>query len=419
MLFEHWRQKLADIDIAVAQYSSKDIDVSVELVEDRISTQAQLDNIIYPVLTLPPELTSEIFIQCVEFDSPPTHPCGGPPGSAPLILLQICREWRTIALSTPLLWTAGFNLLLGCSRSRDELVDEWLRRACGLPVSVRLYSDEAGNIERDAARCLLRNHAYRLGHLQLRLDYLDLCSVADIGKFPALRTLTLWGFRGHPTPVRQVIDVPLLREVSLEYGAVPSLVRLPWAQLTHFTCAQLSIDDCMCVLRDCSALKTCTLTGMTPSSSGRPGIFSHIVLESLTLGLGRDLAGGVHLDAFPSLNHLSLAGWSEDGARAFLLSLNRTENSDFLPHLSSLQILVDPGFTVDTPVVEALCSRHADSNEEAKLECLRLLYDFVNYSLCWDEVGNVDWDALYELWVQGMDIHVGQKGEEGNFLFYE
>ncbi|KAJ6531126.1 hypothetical protein B0H19DRAFT_967132, partial [Mycena capillaripes] len=53
-----------------------------------------------PVLRLPPELTSEIFLFCLpdsEFNVPNST-------TAPLLLCQIFRRWRDIALATPGLW---------------------------------------------------------------------------------------------------------------------------------------------------------------------------------------------------------------------------------------------------------------------------------------------------------------------------
>ncbi|KAJ7140755.1 hypothetical protein C8R44DRAFT_530102, partial [Mycena epipterygia] len=55
---------------------------------------------VYPVLTLPDDITSRIFVECL-----PTHGRVRPsPRNAPLILSQICRQWREIALSISDLW---------------------------------------------------------------------------------------------------------------------------------------------------------------------------------------------------------------------------------------------------------------------------------------------------------------------------
>ncbi|KAF8175470.1 hypothetical protein K438DRAFT_1608588, partial [Mycena galopus ATCC 62051] len=60
--------------------------------------EEELDSIVYPVLSLPPEITSHIFIQSLPEDTRPS------PRSAPLLLVQICRSWRVIAIATPDLW---------------------------------------------------------------------------------------------------------------------------------------------------------------------------------------------------------------------------------------------------------------------------------------------------------------------------
>ncbi|KAJ7703692.1 hypothetical protein B0H17DRAFT_901456, partial [Mycena rosella] len=55
---------------------------------------------IYPVLTLPNEITSRIFIDYLA-----SHGRIRPfMRTAPLLLAQICRPWREIALSTCKLW---------------------------------------------------------------------------------------------------------------------------------------------------------------------------------------------------------------------------------------------------------------------------------------------------------------------------
>ncbi|KAJ7231501.1 hypothetical protein C8J57DRAFT_967491, partial [Mycena rebaudengoi] len=57
----------------------------------------------YPVLTLPTDITSEIFTHFL-----PTYPlCSLINGLlSPMLLGQICHQWRDIALGTPRLWSA-------------------------------------------------------------------------------------------------------------------------------------------------------------------------------------------------------------------------------------------------------------------------------------------------------------------------
>jgi hypothetical protein len=56
----------------------------------------ELGLVVNPIFTLPSEIISRVFVQCL-----PSHGCVRPsPVTAPLLLGQICRDWRDIALSS-------------------------------------------------------------------------------------------------------------------------------------------------------------------------------------------------------------------------------------------------------------------------------------------------------------------------------
>ncbi|KAJ7244348.1 hypothetical protein C8J57DRAFT_1015246, partial [Mycena rebaudengoi] len=69
--------------------------------DERKALQDELDAYKYPVLTLPLEVVSKIFLQFV-----PVYPDVAPAIGflSPARLGQICRQWRGIAFSTPSLW---------------------------------------------------------------------------------------------------------------------------------------------------------------------------------------------------------------------------------------------------------------------------------------------------------------------------
>ncbi|KAJ7204565.1 hypothetical protein B0H12DRAFT_1330552, partial [Mycena haematopus] len=84
------RARIAEIEAQILQV----------LEAEKTCTQKRLDSYTYPVLTLPNEITSEIFTKFI-----PVYP-SPPPFTgllAPTILTQICRKWRDIALTTPAL----------------------------------------------------------------------------------------------------------------------------------------------------------------------------------------------------------------------------------------------------------------------------------------------------------------------------
>nr|GAT57132.1 predicted protein [Mycena chlorophos] len=77
----------------------------------------------YPTLSLPPELLSEIFIHCLPaagVDSSSTNDT-----QAPLLLTQVCKTWKRVALSTPQLWTA-----LNCNFDSES----WADRGSSMPL---------------------------------------------------------------------------------------------------------------------------------------------------------------------------------------------------------------------------------------------------------------------------------------------
>jgi hypothetical protein len=98
----------------------------------------QLDSVAYPVLTLPPEMTSEIFIYCLpskrEMDVVN-------PNEAPLLLMHVCRAWRQLAISTPALWTTFDIYHPGPSSlpCLTEIAQTWFERARKCPLSVRIH----------------------------------------------------------------------------------------------------------------------------------------------------------------------------------------------------------------------------------------------------------------------------------------
>ncbi|KAJ7146177.1 hypothetical protein C8R44DRAFT_599326, partial [Mycena epipterygia] len=81
------------------------LDAQISVLEaERKIIRKELRTISYPVLKLPPEITSGIFVHCL-----PTLPSDPRLLEAPLLLLGICKGWREIALQTPALW-ASFKI---------------------------------------------------------------------------------------------------------------------------------------------------------------------------------------------------------------------------------------------------------------------------------------------------------------------
>ncbi|KAJ6461639.1 hypothetical protein DFH09DRAFT_1175758, partial [Mycena vulgaris] len=467
--FEHLRRNLAELEAEWGQLH--DLDARQASGARVRAARLLLKNIVYPVLTLPTEITAEIFIQCV-------HSCwqisGASLSTAPLLLLQICRLWRTIALSTPSLW-ATLNIRFGRSPATispeafGKSVNMWLGRAGDIPKTFGFYGS-AGGVR---ITPLLRRHGTRLHHVSIRMTEIDGSSLQEIGPLPELRTLSFACYSRSLAAFQPVLtfrNAPRLREVSLARSAIPQMLLLPWGQLTTFTGERFSVADCLRVLRDSALLKKCTLTNLEYEPQTGWGILTHSSIEDLTLSDG---AGQLlHFLNLPVLTALSLDSiaffddpptafltrssislrtftyaelhcgtdtisleWfrimkrltavklsdvTDTFVRTFLLTFNRTVDPNFLPHLRGLEMIHNSQFihTVDAPVMDALRSRYSASAAESsasKLESLRLVRHNIQYSLDWEEIGDIDWDALYDLGTDGMDIYVGMPEE--NFLW--
>ncbi|KAJ3507549.1 hypothetical protein NLJ89_g6239 [Agrocybe chaxingu] len=114
----------------------------------------------FPFVRLPTEIMQEIFLRCL----PPGPPAnaeriyhlpdlqGFTKKDAPLLLCQVCRLWRQAALSIPNLWMSlDVYVSTGQARPALPLVELWLARSGGLPLSLSLFQQNDSNANRVAA----------------------------------------------------------------------------------------------------------------------------------------------------------------------------------------------------------------------------------------------------------------------------
>ncbi|KAJ7784077.1 hypothetical protein B0H16DRAFT_1296787, partial [Mycena metata] len=95
------KNELAELKVSIARYSL----LLKETEQRKAAVQAALDAYIFPVLTLPLEITTEIFLHYA-FAVHEEDDRHGPRLSCRdiLLLTTICRAWRRLALSVPGLW---------------------------------------------------------------------------------------------------------------------------------------------------------------------------------------------------------------------------------------------------------------------------------------------------------------------------
>ncbi|KAJ7639317.1 hypothetical protein FB45DRAFT_726781, partial [Roridomyces roridus] len=121
--------------------------------------------ITYPVLTLPSEITSEIFVHCLPDvlsgeDAVNTT-------EAPLLLLQICSQWRQIARCTPKLWTRLDIDLPSRDEHAHAIAKTWLDCSRQHPLSVTLKGPIMDIANFKSFFAIFRQHAPEIRSLTL------------------------------------------------------------------------------------------------------------------------------------------------------------------------------------------------------------------------------------------------------------
>ncbi|KAJ7094965.1 hypothetical protein C8R44DRAFT_381563 [Mycena epipterygia] len=150
---------------------------------------------------LPVELWSKIF-RCALPRDGRVHPS---PKAAPLLLAQICRQWRAVALATPELWSSIFleifpdssyaELAFGQDIPLDPttaLMDLWFGRSSEYPLSITIRCPKPGVRLPYGLMEVLKNRCTKWERLEMVLSIADLLELNTVsGPFPCLRILAI------------------------------------------------------------------------------------------------------------------------------------------------------------------------------------------------------------------------------------
>jgi hypothetical protein len=383
-----------------------------------------------------------------------------------MLLLHICRAWRSIAISTPGLWVdlrLDFDHLSQAfldTGNFEEFLANCLVRAGACPLSLKV----GGSLGREEEG--QRLIPTTLNQLSSHILVLDLC--IDINHYPdrtpdflLLRKLKIslpfeddddTDLSSVPGKSIQIFSTaPQLREIYLFGNVVLSHFAIPWGNLAVFTGEQLSSRACLDVLRLAPSLVECTfhepyLDPDTPSIShpnlksfsqlGGDILFQFLTLPALqTLTLGVDNIDSIHPPPFISRSSRSLLKFSwetsptvplewlcdmvaltelklyspeTDYLDEFFRLLKHTSDQTFLPQLQVLE-LTECSPYISTNLVQALASRRTAAEDGGP----RLR----SFSQIWQNQAdgfqvNYDGyfgDALEELAESGMKVYIGPR----------
>ncbi|KAJ7133316.1 hypothetical protein C8R44DRAFT_22484 [Mycena epipterygia] len=238
------RSHLAEIEAKIGAIESQLAMLRVE----RETVLERLDAVVYPILNIPPEITSEILLQCID----------DPYSRCQLQLASVCREWRSVALSTPALWTGFYaSYLRAAARDAGKLLNLlqcWLQRAGNLPLDLKLPLPPGS--PPDAILSVIAQYASQWRTVELELIHSKQPIFFPLDSFRGplhcLRKVVLskidsWP-NNAPASMTAFLDAPQLREAQLH--TIPAFrIRLPWSQLTKLELHEHTLDQCLEFLR--------------------------------------------------------------------------------------------------------------------------------------------------------------------------
>ncbi|KAJ7107703.1 hypothetical protein C8R44DRAFT_857828 [Mycena epipterygia] len=240
----------------------------------------------YPILTLPNEITSEIFVNFLPV--PPERP----PAMgifSPLLLCQICSQWRDVALSTPSIWSA-IHLNLDDPLLHQQqlcLLEAWLERSKQCSLSIGLENLSSMGETTAFVEAIIR-HCSRWADMMLVLPFEELDLIQ--GDMPRLRTLTFgpnMELEDDPPVAARVVTfdrAPNLKNVVLSTFFNPFAITLPWSQITTVA-GDLYDSEVVEILRHTTNLEHFTLQLCSPRLSAPAMVPSLAHLNFLCISL--------------------------------------------------------------------------------------------------------------------------------------
>jgi len=250
---------------------------------------------------LPTDILQEIFLSCL----PISHDSIITKKEAPVLLTQVCRNWRRIALNTPLLW-ASIHIPITFNNSpldeevgdasfsdaatdlrmtkRVSTVREWLGRSKDCPLSFTFGSDPnifGSNRHCDDIIYLLQSHLGRWHRVTINASkyYIAMFTALDTRQMPLLESITvcdanMGGWEG-PAPITMstenrrsqlsLFESPSLRNLRVSW-LTENIASLPvrWAALSHLSLfynqGPTEIPQIFDLLKACTRLVSFQLT---------------------------------------------------------------------------------------------------------------------------------------------------------------
>ncbi|KAJ7755919.1 hypothetical protein B0H16DRAFT_1886194 [Mycena metata] len=306
------RRRLVELNTEIVEQKR----VLAALQSDKAAVEDELNaTATFPILTLPVEITTEIFIWCLPtIEELREHHRARRDGEysvslqVPLSLASCCRLWRTIALAAPSLWTTfpfslehnfddlgAFDSFTTPKEDLGVFIDRWLARAGALRpltfvLSIAPYSGDFYNEPNKSIGCVrdaLRRYAHRVEHLGLAASVRDASFLLELASvdFPLLRRVVIEDDQKKPYYyIPDSVDnflrrSPQFRELFLQDAAILSSHSIPLNQLTRF---EGGIDDLDLFRMAPNLIEVNCSFRLGEGAMGGSAV-THLSLQSLTL----------------------------------------------------------------------------------------------------------------------------------------
>ncbi|KAJ7203797.1 hypothetical protein GGX14DRAFT_647956 [Mycena pura] len=328
--------------------------VDVDKSPAALESQMTPGSLKYPVLTLPNEITVEIFLHFVSLMRQ-VYYRRPQPYYGLLWLASVCQSWRAVTLSTCALWND--IVIVDCDGIRDvgQLLKVCLPRAGSLPLDLDIGLPE-DNFSMDTIVSTLG--LYGSQWRRIRLSSPGMPRIFPIDRFPSslplLECLTLSDLPVNDKPVSSLRHAPQLHELSLRNSSRTIQLGLPFNKLTKLDLSHFDIIELLAVLPYTLNLESLQLaiatkkTPVVPPSILLPHLHTFkcrgdrptIVLQYLTL---------------PALERLVLLYPSDAGVHPILSCVARSGSTIRTLDLIHLNFNAAYDFICSLPTIRNLC----------------------------------------------------------------
>ncbi|KAJ7127676.1 hypothetical protein C8R44DRAFT_99150 [Mycena epipterygia] len=312
-LLESPRQEVADLTEEIGRLQS----LLDETTRKRDKLKQFIDahlSLVSPARRLPDDIVRAIFTACLPSARNPTITSD----EAPLLLCQLCRAWRSIALTTPRIW-ARIHIVVPAQAKLQHITDvvsTWFTRSGTVPIDVSMVYSQTCEVVCDISPLLsgLISASRRWKNIQIILPRNDMDRLLPLSSndVPLLQHMSLsLRARGPRRFANEHSETTkafrFLGSKSLRSVAFPSnkhFLQSPvsWGSLKHLTINQsvyerLEYDAARTILRQCPLLETCELHLFCPKTwngTPVPAPFSLPFLSHLSIKQGRIPLDGSH-----------------------------------------------------------------------------------------------------------------------------